>query len=635
MKRSYFVRSISIGLLIIFVQATAALFLAVAFSSRAGSFSANFDSGALPPGSHTNGSASLETTGGVGNSGCLKLTKYTNSPSVGTGSLILNDLDPGRRIYGFDVTFNLRVGGGVGPPGSGFSLALSPSLDDNSTFGEFGPAINQLSFDWEFDDQYGLPAPRIAVRESIGVLFAEKAWSIDEITTTGDVTTWWAPVHIRLNADGLLDLEYKGQNVFSNMFVPNYPTILYQGLRFGLGAEASGTNLNANQWIDNLQITTFTNPLVGISQQPISQTAQRGDDIKFDVRLGNPSIAALQWYSNNVARAGANSQTLTVSNVQPSFSGSQYYVIATGPNNAVTSSVVTLGVTDIAPPASPQLSFNFDDGRVPTGTTLSGFSVYTGTPVIIASNGVGNSGCLLLTDGSDNSSIFTVLDPAAGAPVYGFTARFKTLFLSNNGTGSDGFAFIFGNDTNLYGTNLQVVFNFFDTLGLGLQQPCSIAVGFGGQLLKTIQLPISFMETPTYKDTIIQLHTDGTLDVVYNGALVLSHLVVPGFRSIAAGRFALAANTGSGEDWVPGITSHMTVDNFQLTAVIAPGQPLVRAERITGSGLRLTWSGGGFKLQSTSSLTAPVAWTDLPGAVSGYVAPLTGPSQYFRLAAAQ
>jgi hypothetical protein len=619
---------------IIYCYLHAALLLAVAFSAQAGSFSANFDSGALPPGSHTNGSASLEPTGGVGNSGCLKLTRNTNSPSVGTGSLILNDLDPGQKIYGFDVTFNLRIGGGAGQPGGGFSLALSPSLYDYSTFGEFGPEINQLSFDWEFDGQNGLPAPRIAVREFIGLLVAEKACSIEEITTTGDVTTWWAPVHIRLNADGLLNFDYNGQNVFSNLFVPNYPTILYQGLRFGLGAEA-GTNLNANQWIDNLQITTFTNPLVGISQQPISQTAQWGDDIKFDVRLGNPGIAGLQWYSNNVALAGAHSQTLAVSNVQPSFSGSQYYVIATGPNNAVTSSVVTLGVTDIAPPALPQLSFSFDDGNVPTGTTLTGFSLYSGTPVVAGAGGVGNSGCLLLTDGSDASSVFTVSDPAAGAPVYGFTARFKTLFLSNYGTGSDGFAFLFGSDTNLYGTNLQIVFNFFDTLGLGLQQPCSIAVGFGGQLLKTIQLPISFMETATYKDTIIQLHTDGTLDVVYNGALVSSHLAVPGFTSIAGGRFALAANTGSGEDFVPGITSHMSVDNFQLTVVTAPGEPRIRAERVTGSGLRLTWSGGGFKLQSTASLTAPVAWTDLPGAVSGYVAPLAGPSQYFRLAAAQ
>jgi hypothetical protein len=613
----------------------AALFLAVAFSSRAGSFSANFDSGALPPGSHTNGSASLEPTGGVGNSGCLKLTRNTNGPGVLTGSLILNDLDPGQKIYGFDVSFNLRIGGGAGQPGGGFSLALSPSLDDQSTFGEYGYPINQLSFDWEFDDLNGFPAPRIAVRESMGVLYAEKAYSIDEITTTGDVTTWWATVHIRLNADGLLNFDYKGQNVFSNMFVPNYPTILYQGLRFGLGAQAAGTNLNANQWIDSLQITTFTNPLVGISQGPISQTAQRGDDIKFDVRLGNPGIASLQWYSNNVALAGANAQTLTVSNVQPSFSGSQYYVIATGPNNAVTSSVVTLSVTDIAPPASPQLSFNFDDGQVPPGTSLTGFSVYTGTPVVTTSNGVGNSGCLLLTLGNDDSSIFTVSDPAAGAPVYGFTARFKTLFLSNHGIGSDGFAFTFGNDTNLYGTNLRIAFNFFDTLNLGLQQPCSIALGFGGQVFKTIQLPISFMETAIYRDTIIQLHTDGTLDVVYNGALVSSHLAVPGFTSIAGGRFALSANTGSAEEWIPDITSHMSVDNFQLTVVTAPGQPRLWAERVTGSGLRLTWSGGGFKLQSTASLSTPVAWTDLPGAVSGYVAPLTGPGQYFRLAAAQ
>src|SRR5690349_15330434 len=88
---------------------TSLLAASIVLPAQAGTFSNNFDTGALPPGTATNsnttGGAFLETTGGVGNSGCLKLTKNINSEN---GSFIIDDLDAGSPIYGFDVTFKLR-----------------------------------------------------------------------------------------------------------------------------------------------------------------------------------------------------------------------------------------------------------------------------------------------------------------------------------------------------------------------------------------------------------------------------------------------------------------------------------------------------------------------------------------------
>src|SRR5437879_10241089 len=91
------------------------LFVAAAatmFSAQAGTFFSDFNTGALPSGSHTNAGGSgggyLELTGGVGDSGCLKICKTINSQN---GSFILDDLDAGSPIYGFDMTFNVRVGG--------------------------------------------------------------------------------------------------------------------------------------------------------------------------------------------------------------------------------------------------------------------------------------------------------------------------------------------------------------------------------------------------------------------------------------------------------------------------------------------------------------------------------------------
>jgi hypothetical protein len=99
----------------------------------------------------------------------------------------------------------------------------------------------------------------------------------------------------------------------------------------------------------------------------------------------------------------------------------------------------------------------------------------------------------------------------------------------------------------------------------------SIDVRFGSQVLGTVQLPISFMETglnddlsARYQDTIIQLNTDGTLNVVYHGALVFDHLPVPAFSSVTGGRFAIAARTG-------GLNDNIWVDNLELTSVTNSG----------------------------------------------------------------
>src|SRR6266404_6893468 len=110
---------------------TGLLLSGFALSVQAGSFTSDFNTGALPPGTHTNanaaGGAFLELSGGVGDSGCLKLTKHINSQN---GSFILDDLDAGQPIYGFDITYKLRIGGGSGTPADGISLSVGPDLSD-------------------------------------------------------------------------------------------------------------------------------------------------------------------------------------------------------------------------------------------------------------------------------------------------------------------------------------------------------------------------------------------------------------------------------------------------------------------------------------------------------------------------
>src|SRR5215470_5038080 len=210
---------------------TGLLLAAASLSARAGTFTNDFNSGALPPGTATNantaGGAFLETTGGVGNSGCLKLTKNINSQN---GSFILDDLDAGQPIYGFDATFKLRIGGGSTPPADGLSFSVGPTLADNTLFGE-GGAGGGVSFDWDiYNNPDNPPSPQINVGVA-GGLVAWSGYTTASIQTGGtDANTWWADVHIHLNPDGSLNMDYRGTNVFTNFFIPNYQLVASAGV---------------------------------------------------------------------------------------------------------------------------------------------------------------------------------------------------------------------------------------------------------------------------------------------------------------------------------------------------------------------------------------------------------------------
>jgi hypothetical protein len=610
------------------------LFLAAAtLSARAGSFFSDFNSGTLPPGTHANSSGSggayLEPTGGVGDSGCFKITKNINDQH---GSLILDDLDGGNPIYGFDATFKLRIGGGGSTPADGMAFCVAPDLSDTSMWDERG-AGSGIRICWATYPYTGATPsdPSVEVRAG-GTLLTWKGYSVAALSTGGtDANTWWADVHIRLNADGSLNLDYQGVTVLTNFFIPGYQGLIDQGLpmRFGIGGRTGGAN--DNFWIDNLSITTFTNPMVGFSQQPFPQTVQQGDDVDFDVRVGNVNGVTYQWYSNNVQIAGATAPTLTIKNVQPAASGAKIKATATGPNNTATSTEVTLTVTDLHPPTSPQMAFNFNDGLTPAGVTL------TGTAAVDVSGGTANSGCVKLVNPAGSAAML-VADSTPTAPIYGFTARFKILVGGGTVPPADGFVFGFGSDIPDspsgdfesgvgLGTGLRVTFDIYNNdsvFGFAQYEDTlapSIDVRYGSQVVGTVHLPISFMETglnedttPAYKDCIIQLNTDGTLNVVYHGALVFNHLVIPGFASVGpssnttGSRFAIAARTG-------GLNDNIWLDDFELTTATTSG-----SVRITQSPVNQTILVN-HALTNTVALNDPTGvtyqWFRGPNAITG------------------
>src|SRR5207244_10650862 len=255
-------------------------------------------------------------------------------------------------IYGFDISVNVRVGGSSNPA-DGFAVVVAPDIGDTSLWGETG-AGSGFRFTWGTYTGSGQTPPDPAIRVRIGPggnIVAYKGYTVAGLSTGGtDASTWWSTAHIRLNPNGSLTFDYKGTNVFTNFFVPGYQDLVNAGVpvRFGIAVRTGG--VNDNFWIDNLSITTFTSPMVGISQQPFSKKVLSGDDAIFDVRVANNNGVSYQWQSNGVAIAGETWQTLIVPAVTPALSGTAYSVVATGPNNSVTSSVATLTVVNLTLP---------------------------------------------------------------------------------------------------------------------------------------------------------------------------------------------------------------------------------------------------------------------------------------------
>jgi hypothetical protein len=76
--------------------------------------------------------------------------------------------------------------------------------------------------------------------------------------------------------------------------------------------------------------------------------------------------------------------------------------------------------------------------------------------------------------------------------------------------------------------------------------------------------------------------------------------------------------------------SYGSARGYYDDVTFAVGRPPNIAVSLSGTTATLTWPGIDFVLQSASSLTSPITWTDVVGATSPYDTP-SNPEQYFRL----
>src|SRR6266853_1371576 len=195
---------------------------------EAGTYSTDFNSGVPPAGMTLYGTALNydDTSGGITNSGVLKLTDTTGSQQ---GGAIIDDFDAGAPIGGFDATFHLYIGSGTGADGMSFFFG---DFND-AAYSEEGPGtINGLSICFDVFNNGGTPAeaPAIDVKWNAAVLVHRLVGTASTTTgaspigasttirtqTAAGGAPVYVPVKIHVDTDGTLDLVYSNIVVFTN-----------------------------------------------------------------------------------------------------------------------------------------------------------------------------------------------------------------------------------------------------------------------------------------------------------------------------------------------------------------------------------------------------------------------------------
>lgn len=534
--------------------------------SRAGTFAADFNSGATPLGAALfgnngdNASGVIELTGGAGDTGCLKLTKAVGSKN---GTMIINDLDAGNFVNSFTSNFKVRIGGGTVPPADGFAFCFASDLPDGA-FGEAGAGSGLTVALDIYDNPDGAPAFKI----SVGGL---------QVATTGVLpiatmaTNTFVDMMVRMNPTGTLDVTYNGQAIFTNLATAFQPVA---GGRFGFGARTGGAT--ANHFIDDISITTsqgqFVQPL--IVRAPLTTRIIAGYPALMNVRINALVNPVFQWEKKGPAAAGFSPIAGAVDAVYISpasvlaDAGTQYRVIVSNENgDSVTSEPATIDVVAL-PHATPDtVSFNFDSGSVPAGSNAFG------TAAVFASGGFNNSGYMSLTeDLTGIAGTWLVDDQNAGGPVGSIDVAFKLRLTPAEGAvPADGFGFHWAPDlpeigfTNAeepVGTGLSVGFDVYNN---GNNEAPAVDVFWLGTRLGGTAVPAELLNTMgAMVDVQIRLSPAGLVDVSFNGVVLVYQLQIPNWTAFSGARYGFAARTG-------GLSEEQSIDEVRIKSTAYAG----------------------------------------------------------------
>jgi hypothetical protein len=337
------------------------------------------------------------------------------------GSVVLDDLDPGATVGGFVASFNLLLDSGGNTPADGFFFIFGDVLA-GQTWNEEGPTgMNGITITFDTYDNTGLTppddAPAIDVKVNGGNGGANNYLYHQHMAITNLMSPTFTNVTVILKDNGTLSLSYKGQVVFTNLYLTGF--VPASGYVFAIGGRTGG--LNENAWINDLSINTTVAGAAAapaIVSSPANVSVNEHGTATFNFNFSGTPPFMFQWYSNSVAVLDATNASLTLTNLAFSANNSKFAVGITNAQGGVLSGTGTLTVNaDTNRPAlvSIQDANDFSKVTVTFSKSLETVSAQTvgnyaipGLTVTAAQQTTNNAVVVLTTTGQKEGTSYTL-----------------------------------------------------------------------------------------------------------------------------------------------------------------------------------------------------------------------------------
>jgi hypothetical protein len=507
------------------------------------------------------GNTFVDSFGGVNDSGALLLMDPFGNQN---GSFVLDDFNDGAAVDALTATFSVKYFQSSEPPADGWSISYASNLpDDVFPLAEEGVG-NGLTVAVDMYNSGGGEAPAIDVFWRGQVVASQKV-GLGFLAPQDRLL----PVVIRLESDGTVDVAYDGVVIHENVALPEFTAI--GGGRFGLAARSGG--LYAGTLVDDLTLSTSIYAGdISIVSQPVGGTVLVGGTTSFQVEVNDPARATYQWQSkasgdadfSNIA--GAVNAIYDTPAAQLSDDGTLYRVVVDAGTSSATSDEVTLSVLDLSRPSAPGQVYTFDDGQDPADSQIFG------TAYLDTFSGVGGSGAFILTSAFNDENGAIIFDDANdGQAVDSFTAAFDLYLAGGSNPPADGFSFNYANDLpdstmgeaeNGAGSGLTIAFDIYDNGG---GEGPSIDIRWRGQVVASQIVTVDFLRgQQDYDQVLVQLNSNGTVDVAYYGTVIFAGVQLPDFEAIPGGRMGFFGRTG-------GLNENMWLDNIELQTGLYAG----------------------------------------------------------------
>jgi hypothetical protein len=209
-------------------------------------FEADFESAVA--GATTYGVATVLPDGGVDGGAALRLNPGAGSVA---GSLVTDEVSPGRRVTAFTANFKLRISDVSNEPADGFSFNFAPDLQltANTGLGEngVGTGLSVCVDNYRF-----MPYPQGGLANTSGLKVRYRGLDVAGMRIPN---AWnssrFVPVTVSVTPEGVLTVLVDGTNVFGNITLPNYrPT----AGRFGFYGRTGGEF--QSHTLDDISITS-------------------------------------------------------------------------------------------------------------------------------------------------------------------------------------------------------------------------------------------------------------------------------------------------------------------------------------------------------------------------------------------